>query len=263
MKNDSNLLEGWSKWKPTNAPYILDLDIEYFDGPKCKKARTEDYDWARYISTADFGKTGLSDLHFGLLPHPYCGDLSNAEIYILMLNPGLSPNDYYGEYNVKEYKQAVINNLKQKIDKEYPFMFLDPKFSWTAGYQWWHKKLNGDIGAVAEINKTSFAEATKLMAAKVASIELFPYHSASFHERDKWLSELPSVNMARKFVNETVLDKVRNKKAILIITRQVKTWGIAEGAGIVTYTTGEARGASLSPASDGGKAIIKRLTKPL
>jgi hypothetical protein len=70
----------------------------------------------------------------GLLPQPFIGDLRLASIYVLSLNPGLQPSDYYGEYAVPEYRNAFLANLKQQFhEKAPPFIFLDPHYSTTPG----------------------------------------------------------------------------------------------------------------------------------
>ena len=106
---------------------------------------TLNLDWDSYIASDDYGGKTNKRLHLGLYPQPYIGDVTNASIYILLLNPGLGPIDYYsetGENGSENFRAALRNNLKQNFeDNEYPFMFLDPQFSWHSGYTWWHERL--------------------------------------------------------------------------------------------------------------------------
>ena len=57
------------------------------------------------------------------------------------------------------------------------------------------------------------------------------------------------------------MPRVRDGRAIVIVTRQAKVWDLKKGKGVVVYPPGKARGASLGLASDGGKAIFEHLTK--
>ncbi len=94
----------------------------------------------------------------------------------------------------------------------------------------------------------------------MAAIELFPYHSSRFKDGDRWLKRLPSVQMAREFVDEVVMPRVRSGEAIVIVTRKVKLWGIGEEPGVVLYSGAQARAAYLTPGSLGGRAILGHLS---
>jgi hypothetical protein len=113
---------------------------------------------------------------------------------------------------------------------------------------------------MAQTWQVSFAEARSRLADQLAAIELFPYHSAAFRDADHWLTELPSVQLAREFVGTRVVERVDDGKAIVVVTRQTRLWGLTEIPDrVVLYSAAEARGAHLSPDSRGGKAILKHL----
>ena len=60
------------------------------------------------------------------------GDMLNASIYVLMLNPGLGPGDYF-EYKVPSFRQALLANLRQeRITGVMPFVSLEvwPESHW-------------------------------------------------------------------------------------------------------------------------------------
>jgi len=74
------------------------------------------------------------------------------------------------------------------------------------------------------------------------------------------LESLNSARLARRFVAEYVVPKVRRRGAILIAMRKVRVWGIPDPLeGTVVYTGGEARAAHLTPGSRGGRAIVEHL----
>jgi len=194
----------------------------------------------------------------GLIPQPFCGDLRHASVYVLSLNPGLGPTDYFGEYTVPAYRNTLLNNLKQESFGAIPFFFLDPQYSWHGGFRWWHGKLEGVIRELAINRKVSFKEARAWLGKKLASVELLPYHSASFRDGGGWLDRrqgLRSVRLARAFVEE----RIRRGEALVVITRKVEYWDQANGPKVIKYNPQEARGAHLTPKSRGGEAIIEHL----
>jgi hypothetical protein len=247
-----DLLSAWSEWNPTTPPFVLDGDS--VSGVTFKS-------WQAAVTEPDFCKPNDQRLHLGLLPMPFIGDLRRATIYILSLNPGLGPHDYYGEYKVPAYRRALLANLKQKFNPgTVPFLFLDPQYSWHGGFRWWHGKLRGIIAKLADIEGIAFANARTKLANEIASIELFPYHSSRFHGGRGWKG-LKSVELAQKFVRDVVLPRVEKNEAIAVVIRKAKLWGIPHRPGIVLDGGGEAQAAHLTPRSRGGRAIVKRLTK--
>ena len=258
----ADLLTEWSNWQEGLGSHILEADRKVLNSERSKKNTVTNTKWSDVYQANDFAAPGDKRLHLGLLPHPYCGDLKNAEIYILMLNPGYGPWDYFGEFEVPEFRKAVLSNLKQDFSsKTLPFFMIDPQFSWYGGFAWWHGKFARVIEKLAEIKGITYAEARNELGTKVASIELLPYHSTSFNDANHWIRDLPSVNLAREFVKDYVIPRVKDGKAIAIVTRKANIWDLPEHSGVVRYSSQEARAAHLSPNSPGGKAILNRLTQ--
>ena len=256
------LMQQWGKWSPDKPPFILRADEEVLASARSLAFTAPLYtNWEDVYSQPELGAPGDRKIQLGLIPHPFCGDIQNAEIYILMLNPGYGPQDYFAELEVPAYREAAINNVRQELnDEDYPFYMLNPKFSWSSGFVWWHKKFSLVIESVSRNTGMSYADARKHLSRKIASIELVPYHSTSFHDPAGWTKKLESAKLARDFVNEYVLPKVEKDEAILIVTRQVREWNLPEHKNITVYSAGEARSAHLSPSSRGGAAIIERLS---
>jgi len=252
-----DLLDAWAKWEPGSPPFVLGADQKLFNSEKSQSAIELWSNWRNYTQDPRFGARGGSALHHGLIPQPFVGNVRGAKIYILLLNPGLGPHDYFGEYEVPEYREALLGNLKQKYcSAQYPFLFLDPVHSWHGGYQWWNGKLSGVIEELAKATGVSLAESRAQLAKDIASIELLPYHSMAFRDADGWLKNLPSVRLAREFVQSFVLDRVKAGKAIVVVTRKVSVWDLGKQKGIVAYTPMQSRAAHLTPASPGGRAIL-------
>ena len=66
--------------------------------------------------------------HVGLVPVPYMGDIANAQVLLLQYNPGFSPDDYFAEEQSPTYRQALLNNLRQRrLDKDFPLSLAEPQ----------------------------------------------------------------------------------------------------------------------------------------
>jgi len=258
----TELLKEWARWEPSHLPFVLGDDRERLEPAARSESVVTFASWSDAISDPDLGSPEDKRLHLGLLPQPFIGDLQRASIYVLLLNPGLEPSDYYGEYEVPGYRKAVLATLKQCFEgMARPFIFLDPQYSWHGGFRWWHRKLRKVIEAFADESKQSFAWARDRLAAELASIELLPYHSAKFCDAEGWLGKLRSVSLARAFVRQFVIDRVKRGEAIAVVLRKVLLWDLPDIPGVVQYEGKHAQGARLDPGSDGGGAILAQLQK--
>ena len=260
-----SLLCEWRKWDPENFPYVLDMDADVLKSPDWKPRVVKHHSWRKATKDPDFCKSGDRRLHLGLIPVPFVGDMLNASIYILMINPGLGPADYF-EYEVPSFQQALRANLRQEHRPGgIPFVFLDPQFAWHGGFRYWDQKLKGVIEELAASKCTSLADARATLGRKLAVVQLVPYHSAVFGLSPKAQKQLPSVCLAQDFVRQTVSERVRAQKAIVVAARQVQIWNPylpddnEKEHGVIRYKPSEAIGASLSPRSRGGRAILHRL----
>jgi len=255
-----DLLREWAAWEHGEAPFMLEGDRSILTSQRSARALVTIRSWSTAHGADDFGAPGDTRLHLGLLPQPFCGDLRRASIYVLMLNPGLGWSDYYGEYEVAEYQHALLGTLKQEFQQgSIPFLFLDPYFAWHGGFAWWHGKLSAVIGQLAAMWSIPFAAARARLGRELASIELVPYHSATFRDAGRWIQQLHSVALARAFLQNIVIPRVERGEAIVIIARHAKAWSLPEHPRVVRYSGQEARAAHLSPESPGGRAILEHL----
>jgi hypothetical protein len=247
----------WVNWKASKPPFVLDSDRPMLDSERNAKQTITICSWRQAYLAKDFCGPKDSRLHLGLLPQPFLGDLNRASIFILGLNPGLGAGDYYAEYEVAKFRRALRANLEQKFRRgSLPFLFLDPQYAWHGGFAWWHRKLAGVISCLSKTWEVDFAKARERLAGKLVSVELVPYHSSELASR--WF-RLESISLVRSFVANEVVGRVRTGKAIAIAIRQARIWGLPKQNGFVSYTPLEARAASLSPDSRGGRAILRHL----
>jgi hypothetical protein len=259
---EMNLLSEWARWKPGKPPFVLEADRECLRSARGDRDIAAFGSWRTAVADPNFCKPNDTRLHLGLLPMPFIGDLRRASVYVLLLNPGWGPHDHYGEYEVPAYRKALLSNLKQTFSRAaIPFLFLDPRYSWHGGFRWWHGKLAKVILELSTSQQIPFATARAQLASKLASIELFPYHSSRFRDSGGWLRRLKSVELARAFVLNVVLPRIEHGEAIAIVARKAELWGLPTLPGVVRYSGQEARAAHLTPDSPGGRLILERLAK--
>ena len=258
MAND--LIEFWRSCALTAPPYAHPQDLPILRRSGRSLIENDALDFESYVSGPRFGDRMDNHFHLSLLPVPYLGNLKDADIVILLLNPGFDYTDYWAETKMPDLRKRLEDNLRQSFDGvEFPFAMLDPKFCWHGGFVWWEKKLHDVIATIAEERfKRNYLAALKDLSNRLACIELVPYHSSSFNDH-KLINLLPSIGKAREYVQRVLLPDAKAGKRTVIVTRQVKNWGLSRGLdNVVIYEGGHTRGASLSPNSAGGRAILER-----
>lgn len=259
-----DLADFWSDFLEhcKQPPFVHPADQEYLKRSPYGRSRLKDnLDFRTFLSSRRFGDKNDGEFHFSLLPVPYVGNLSTASVFILLLNPGFNPIDYYGEFRRPEFLPALQQNLKQDLGtKDFPFLYLNPEFCWHSAYGWWEGKLSDVIRAVADgRHRGKYLRALKEVSQRIAAIELVPYHSTHYIGRNLG-GRLPSAQVARNWVRTSLVPRARAGDVTVVVTRQIAMWGIKEIPGrIVCYGAHEARSAHLSKGSRGGKLILKRL----
>lgn len=256
MKPFEEFINYWSELDLNQSPYIHPKDKNWLLEVRSRNKVNMDVpsDPEQWVEA---GRG--NELQFGLLPVPYCGDLECADIIICLLNPGLSPADFYAEKQ-QAFRNSLVANIRQDFGAKapYPFLFLDPRWCWTAGYVWWTKKLQGTISKISNALNIDWLAANQLLAKRIAAVELFPYHSKTFSLGAAHLKS-PSCIAAKKFVQSLINDPTRT----VIVMRKTKEWELPvladQGCDLFIYENGEQRGAHLSPDSKGGGAILKRI----
>ena len=263
-----NLLDAWKNTPLDQPPYVLDADVPVLKSSKRRKdLEIIGTNCHEVEAHPDYDRE--KSIHFSLIPQPFNGDLLNAEVYVMTLNPGFDCSDYDANYRKRCYRQALLDNLKQDQPPDVlPFVFLDPKFHWHGGYRYWFSKLKAVIRKVSDNRGITFDEARCELGRKLAVIELFPYQSLKSAGLGLLPDNLHSSNLAREFVEDYVVERVRRGNAIAIVVRQVRRWNkalpndIGEDDGLIRYRRGEAMGAHITPRTRGGKAIIDWFSPP-
>jgi hypothetical protein len=251
----------WRKCKLETPPFAHPADLPMLKRDNGKFADLDAVDFDAFVAGKRFGDFDDHRFHLSLLPVPYNGNLRRADIVILLLNPGFSYTDYWAETKVPEFRNRRADTLRQSFKRnvKFPFLSLDPQFCWHSSFVWWEKKLRGVATIIAdEKYQGRYLDALRDLSNRMACVELVPYHSASF-KAHPLICDLPSVKMARAFVRESLVPDARAGGRTLIVTRQEKAWNVpARPRNLVVYRRGQTRGASLSPRSEGGRAILRR-----
>ena len=91
------LLTTWRDWKFSAPPYLLGGDDTLLSKPRSKAQVVIHSSWESFIGEGDFGVPGDTRFHLGLVPVPFAGNVKRAKVIVLLLNPGLEPDDYFGE----------------------------------------------------------------------------------------------------------------------------------------------------------------------
>ena len=254
------LLEAWKNAQFDRPPYVLDADVSIIkSSPRAKDLEITGKSCDEVEAHPDYDRE--KSIHFSLLPQPFNGDLLNAEIYVLTLNPGFDCSDYDANYRIPRYRQALLDNIKQDQPNDVlPFFFLDPKFDCHGGNGYWFRRLRETIAELGRCREMEFDEVRDMLGRKFAVIELVPYHSNKADGLDKLPEMLPSARMAHDFVRQYVQRKARSERAIVIVHRRFQTWRYALDPDLVRsdkVVRNANRGGYLSPKTAGGMAIIE------
>jgi hypothetical protein len=184
--------------------------------------------------------------HLSLIPVPYVGDLKQADIFVLMLNPGFSRSEYRVEAD-PAFSARLRKNLQQEFAADsQPFWYLAPDAARHPGYTYWHSRLAG-LGSMSSLGR------------RLAVIERFAYHSAKFGSA-AISDRLPSTQAAKRYVHDVILPRVLANEVLLVVARGATAFGITardERSNLVVYGPDETASAWLTPNSRGGAAILK------
>jgi hypothetical protein len=255
----NSLVRFWDKCSLTRPPYIHPDDLEIV------RSRPHQFDRVvrspkQFIESDSFGEFKDRSFHLSLLPVPFLGRLDTAKIVILLLNPGLGLSDYVTDSD-KKHARWSKKVIRQQLDgAEYPFISLNPEFSWTGGFQWWEKKLREVLRVIAKKEFDGrYLDALKFLSKRLACVELVPYHSQRFGG-SSLVDRMPSAQAALHYVKHTLVPKAREGRIKLIATRQIARWSLPKNCRhIIRYEGSLTRGAPLGPRTLGGAAMLEIL----
>ena len=171
---------------PSEPPFVLPEDraiLEEFNRRAGLKARVET----------------------DLLPEPYVGRL-DAPVVLLLLNPGIGGGEFALHQNA-DFRDRVLRCHRQEA-APYPNYYLDPVV--TGDGARWNTRITRRL--TAEFG-------TPAVAAGVAFLEYFPYHSRNFvHHRLRVPSQQFTLDLLRSALS---------RDAVIFITRGRTIWQAA------------------------------------
>lgn len=191
----------------------------------------------------------LDGFHFHLAPVPYLGDLSSADIILLMINPGVGYADY-GTDACPSFEKALQENLHRKRQQ---CLALDPKYWWSSWFVYYNRELQATLWHYAMTKNISYEKALDDLSRRFAILELVPYYSRNVDRIPHWYSrELPSAKAAKEAALE-LADKADEGEVTILQRWGVTRWGIGQHKNLITL---EQRGTLSNYVID---AILERL----
>ena len=163
---------------------------------------------------SDYFKTGHRDgkLHLNLLPVPYVGRLSSADIFLLMINPVVSQDDYETE-QLSFYRQLWQANLDQTCETNFAFSG-DQRTSWSAYY----RRKFGRFAKDSVRKGRSLESIYEDLGKRLAIIELVPYYSqnATLIDQKKLSLNLSSAGQVLSAVSKLAKGPWNNSPLIIV-----------------------------------------------
>ena len=161
-----------------------------------------------YVLPEDFAAIAhhrnYSNLRLDMLPGQFIGGLNNAEVILLLLNPGFNEGDITNDLQIPGYaKDIQLNHTDPYGSPFYPF---NEGYEHTEIYKWWARILNPLVDAGADLS---------ILRTKVMTVEYFPYHSVTY----KQLPFVPSQQLAFDLVSEAI-----KRGKIIIVMRSSDLW---------------------------------------
>jgi hypothetical protein len=230
-KHLNALIAEWQSSKPKSGIHLFDSDWEIYNDAELRdKFFSPVIALESYITEQIFNKPNPR-FHVGLIPQPYFGNLQKASVFLLMLNPGLSASDFYAEQHHKDYRRALLENLYQENGKrDFPFVFLNPEFSWHKGFDYWYGRLKKVVQLLSEKTRWTYKDCLSHVASNVVCLQLVPYHSTSFDAHQLIQSEAPHLGSTQAIRNVAKDVALRAEKghALVFVLRQSQNWEIAQ-----------------------------------
>lgn len=224
---------------------------------------------APLVHPADAGHIpSLDGFALDLLPYPFVGDITRADVWVLMLNSNVGKDDRADEAKPAFHRRLLANLAQDFTGLDHPFLSLDPALAGT-GTNLYYEGRNGFghlMRTYAAKAGLPLESARMAITQRVAVLQLFPYRSTEGKAASKLSDVLPSARLAWEAAHEAVNDE--HSKRLVVIPRCAPDWGfpydkIIPGK-LVTHRSNQARSGSVKPASvggacAGGDAIIARL----
>ena len=148
-------------------------------------------------------------IHTEIMPAPFMGNVLEAQVLLLLLNPGYDEEEERKNY-YNLYRHYWENEIQHKHSiPDLPLFCLEDSYINFSDY--WQKRLNHLIKATSK----------EKVAKNVAIVQYFPYHSKKFKLIPKRILE---DNLVSQKYNFYLIEKAIERNATIIILRGTKLW---------------------------------------
>lgn len=156
-----------------------------------------------------FADDGSNRIRLDAPPSPYAGDPSEAELFILLANPGFKIESDGREPDLDHFADPYYAlQLRRSLTHEadWPLFYLNPRLSFTGSYQWQVKRFR------KLIETTSHEAAGK----RVMVLQFHPYRSVSYRKQ-RFI--LPTQEYTFHILREAI-----SQGKLIVITRLRSEW---------------------------------------
>lgn len=254
----SDIISFWSRFAPQPGELRVHPDDRTWMEQHWPAPLRESFlDWPGYLHSARFGSRD-ANLHLSHLPAPYWGDLERARVLICLKNPGFDNTDYFLEAQ-PTFQAAQLRTVYQELERDdFPFVHLDPQFSWSGSFLWWAAKFRPMTDAL-QADGLSYCDALRHIARNVATLQLVPYRSLD-SSCLRWRvrgSVMPSVQQARQHMARVT----HERQQLVLVMRSHADWHTPHCPNQhETYLHGpRLQGVSLHPRFPAGGALLRWL----
>ena len=142
MSRNLEFVEFWKACQLEKPPFVHPEDAPVLKSRFGDLSKDLPNSFKEFVASVRFGQFADKNFHFALFPHPFAGDLSQADIVILQLNPGMNLANYHIEWNGPAFRSIMERNFRQDLQgSDFRFWPLDPDLCGTPGFRWWESKL--------------------------------------------------------------------------------------------------------------------------
>lgn len=252
---NSNLIEFWKQLDQDTFPRIHREDFAILKNHPDLLSTFKT--WSSFVKEHDWTQDQeRRKLQTSLVPVPYVGNLENAKIYVLMLNPGFLPICHWAESHNTTLTDGLWQNLYQTTDE---FLFLNPDFAWHPGFTYWSSRFQKTLQQIMLKKSCSYQEALRFLSCSVANVQMVPYASNNFALSSQITNALPSVVQVKKFVRDVLLPNAEAENKIIIVARQNKSWALPSHPAILDVKGPLVRSARF----EGNTEILERIWQGL
>lgn len=184
------MLNPWENLEKGSNGFILPADKPIINEFNCKICKNEEL-----------------KIHTDIMPFPFVGNVLEAPIMLLMLNPGYDENENKsGFYDV--FKDIFWKQLHHKYDQmEYPYYCLNPSIFPYSNY--WPKRFKQITDITTELK----------FSQQVCNIQFFPYSSQKMNW-DILNKTLKGKYLLSQEYNFDLVKKAMHRNALIIFLRR-------------------------------------------